>query len=528
MKRLLSVLTALIILISSLSFGSLYSYADDTVEYDVNTLFSDGADAELFAKKPPYYLLSGSVTENPEVFTNYKAAAMYIRDCMLKRIGNITVNIKNNANDNLENVYKYTRESSYYPVYGAISYYIANTSDDGDYLASCYAGASAIHSNYGTYSRYTYSIRYRTTFEEEAVVKSFVNSFIKELKAENLTRLEQIKAIHDKICSITEYDTENYNNGNTGAGTSVNTAYSAVALGKTMCEGYSQLFYRICREMGIPVRTVGSETHAWNIVKPFDGKYYYNVDVTWDDCDNYLDNENARYDCRHFLKSDADMQNVPAHRNVLSERSNTDHSRQYYYNSDYFNSHFPIAPTSYFPERGGAAVCPYCNEVVVGGVPFVNEHSYVKTTVPATCIKNCKYVYTCSHCGDRYEESVGASGAHSFSKYKKYCLNGCGKINPNYKVKPVALKSVKPYKTSAAVKWEKGTGTGYQLQYSTSGKFAAKYTKTVNITKLKTVSKTVKKLKRKKKYYFRIRAYDKVNGVKKYSKWSKVKSVKTK
>ena len=56
--------------------------------------------------------------------------------------------------------------------------------------------------------------------------------------------------------------------------------------------------------------------------------------------------------------------------------------------------------------------------------------------------------------------------------------------------------------------------------------------KTSTITKNKTVSKTVKKLKAKKTYYVRVRTYKtvKVNGksVKLYSGWSSAKSVKTK
>ena len=56
--------------------------------------------------------------------------------------------------------------------------------------------------------------------------------------------------------------------------------------------------------------------------------------------------------------------------------------------------------------------------------------------------------------------------------------------------------------------------------------------KTVNIGKNKTTSATVKKLKKGKKYYVRIRTYKtvKINGksVKLYSSWSKVKSIKVK
>ena len=73
------------------------------------------------------------------------------------------------------------------------------------------------------------------------------------------------------------------------------------------------------------------------------------------------------------------------------------------------------------------------------------------------------------------------------------------------------------------VKWKKKTKiTGYQIQYSTNSKFK-KGNKSIKIKNAKTISKKITKLKVAKKYYVRIRTY---KG-KKYSKWSKVKSIKT-
>ena len=69
--------------------------------------------------------------------------------------------------------------------------------------------------------------------------------------------------------------------------------------------------------------------------------------------------------------------------------------------------------------------------------------------------------------------------------------------------------------------------TGYQIQYSTSSKFKSG-NKTITISKNKATSKTIKKLKARKKYYVRIRTYKIVKGVKYYSTWSKTKSIKTK
>ena len=92
------------------------------------------------------------------------------------------------------------------------------------------------------------------------------------------------------------------------------------------------------------------------------------------------------------------------------------------------------------------------------------------------------------------------------------------------KLPATSITSLSAKDNGFTVKWKKKTKiTGYQIQYSTSSKFSMKNTKTVKIKKAKTVSKKITKLKAAKKYYVRIRTY---KG-KKYSKWSKVKSIKT-
>nr|WP_289002809.1 fibronectin type III domain-containing protein [uncultured Anaerostipes sp.] len=96
-------------------------------------------------------------------------------------------------------------------------------------------------------------------------------------------------------------------------------------------------------------------------------------------------------------------------------------------------------------------------------------------------------------------------------------------------VKKTTLKSAKNAKDKKlVVKWKKNTaGNGYQIQYATSKKFA-KGNKTKTISKNKTTSYTIKKLKKKKTYYVRIRTYKKVSGKTYYSGWSSVKKVKIK
>ena len=85
------------------------------------------------------------------------------------------------------------------------------------------------------------------------------------------------------------------------------------------------------------------------------------------------------------------------------------------------------------------------------------------------------------------------------------------------------ITSVKAKSEAFTIKWKKKTNiAGYQIQYSTNSKFK-KGNKSIKIKNAKTVSKKITKLKASKKYYVRIRTY---KG-KKYSKWSKVKSIKT-
>ena len=64
---------------------------------------------------------------------------------------------------------------------------------------------------------------------------------------------------------------------------------------------------------------------------------------------------------------------------------------------------------------------------------------------------------------------------------------------------------------------------GYQVKYSTSKKFTKNTTKVVD-SKKNVI--TLKKLKAKKKYFAKARAYVLVNGKKNFGKWSKVKKIK--
>lgn len=99
-----------------------------------------------------------------------------------------------------------------------------------------------------------------------------------------------------------------------------------------------------------------------------------------------------------------------------------------------------------------------------------------------------------------------------------------------FTVKPddVSVKSLTAGKKSFKLKWKPDESgiTGYQIQYSLKSNFSS--AKSVWVKNAKASSKSVKKLKSKKKYYVRIRAYKTIDGKKIYSSWSAKKTVKTK
>jgi|GEM_PF-1960883 len=149
-----------------------------------------------------------------------------------------------------------------------------NVTAGDDYLKFSYTSASYGYSGYpGNYSIY-YDLTYLTTKEQEAYVDSRVDGIISEIVSPDMTSFEKELAIHDYIVKNVEYDTS----------LKEHSAYAALAYGKTVCQGYSLLAYKMLEEAGVQARIVeGDESmnHAWNMAN-IDGEWYH-CDLTWDD-----------------------------------------------------------------------------------------------------------------------------------------------------------------------------------------------------------------------------------------------------
>jgi len=112
---------------------------------------------------------------------------------------------------------------------------------------------------------------YKTTKEQEDYVDRTVEFIVSKLTSTDMSDDEKEKLIHDFILTYVEY-CEDEEHGN---------AYSALYYGKTKCDGYSMLAYKMLKEAGMESIIVTNEDHAWNLVK-VNGKWYH-LDTTWND-----------------------------------------------------------------------------------------------------------------------------------------------------------------------------------------------------------------------------------------------------
>ena len=170
-------------------------------------------------------------------------------------------------------------------------------------------------------------------------------------------------------------------------------------------------------------------------------------------------------------------------------------------------------------------------------------HDYISKVVAPTCTENGYTLKLCTVCGNTYKTEYTFATGHkpvadkavpatfvSAGKTAGTHCSVCGKIIVAQK--PVAmlgaakLSKVKKGKKSFTATWKSVANVdGYEIQYSLKKNMKKAKTKSVASSKKKL---KVKKLKAKKKYYVRIRAYKVINGKKQYSAWSAKKKVKTK
>ncbi len=208
------------------------------------------------------------------------------------------------------------------------------TTDDGDYLMTVFYECNASYRGGNDGGEYVLSFRYHESAKETKYVNDQIKKILKSQKiiGYGLNPYQKIKKIHDYIIKRVSYDyTFNTNN---------RSAYDGLKKGKTVCNGYAMLFYKMCVAAGVDCKIVFGEAfngndlgpHAWNIVKL--GDKWYNVDVTWNDTDiDGINNYN------YFLKEESFFKK--------------NHYRDSIYETSSFHKKYPMASKAYNPKNSG-------------------------------------------------------------------------------------------------------------------------------------------------------------------------------
>lgn len=133
-------------------------------------------------------------------------------------------------------------------------------------------------------------------------------------------------------------------------------------------------------------------------------------------------------------------------------------------------------------------------------------------------VKGRDFIYTYNNNVEIGEAQVLIEGK---GKYESTTTSGIFKILP----KKIKQKTPKAGNDKITIKWKKNTDvTKYQIRYKRIG---TKHWQFKYVSKTKD-SKTIVKLKSGKKYKVQVRSFTKADGVKYFSSWSSIKTVRTK
>lgn len=291
--------------------------------FEVNPLYADLIDASQAEEQFEGKALLAEPREEATCQTLEEAAA-HLREKMIVREGTVVINMPSKA------LLGYNFNTFFNAVFeAAFEYSDACSGQEGDALRWAtktrgLVGTSPDQENY----RLVFTITYHSTAAQEEELTAAVNAALSELNLDGKSDYEKVRAIHDYICDHVDYDysLKKY------------SAYDALCTGTAVCQGYSVLFYRMCKDAGLSVRIISGTgnggAHGWNIVRVGDSAraagQYYNVDCTWDGMDSKTHHA-------YFLKSDDDLVN---------------HTRDAQYATAEFKAAFPVSDVSYMLSSG--------------------------------------------------------------------------------------------------------------------------------------------------------------------------------
>lgn len=274
-------------------------------------------------------------TSVPEISQTYVLASedeavLQIRQCLKEHISEFTVTVPDNGAPR--------EEICYQLIYKAFDE--TGKGDEGDYLRYSVQKFNCTIAKIDTTLKLNYNILYYTTSDEEAALTDKLD----EIKYRY--RFGSIAGDYNKIRSIYQFVTSSVTYAEDENDPYAYTAYNALFNGSAVCQGVTQLLYRLYNDCGIPCRiiaglsrnssTMSEGHHVWLIVK-LEGQYYY-LDPTWD----------MKFQGRsfyYFLKGTDDFDSAAP--TLMHYATNEDQKTFPDYQSEEFRNAYPIAQTAY-------------------------------------------------------------------------------------------------------------------------------------------------------------------------------------
>ncbi len=271
---------------------------------------------------PARVVESADLSQDAENFDTVEAAVRYVRECIRTRDTEFVYSLP--ASLDYEKSFDEVMLGAVEETYNA---------DEGDYIKYDINSVYCTGKYDGVSYYYYITMKYYTTTAQEQYVDKRVEQIISSLDLENKDDYGKICAIYEYIINNVGYDySEDENNKERFS------AYGALHNGKAVCQGFSQLFYRLAKEVGIPCRIISGTAdggHAWNIVA-VDGIYYL-VDSTWDIFSDDISQ------CDYFMKGSLDFDEADRTTPHVASGENPDNFIITDFTTDEFKAAYPIA-----------------------------------------------------------------------------------------------------------------------------------------------------------------------------------------
>ena len=280
MKRIVSVLLALVLLLGAVPAVAVAADADYTVGTGYTTVYG----GDVGYTQPSAGFKTDNSVDYCSILGISKSTAdkfsQQVRESLRRWDFNVEISgikIKFDNSDRQINAFFAMVEHEVFYQYDTFMFTVTSYEyfrDNNNYLTSIKFIKSDAEFSYDEYLTY---------LNASQMVAENMMEGIKDNKS--LTHLQKALLLHDRLAAWTRYDYDNLKNDKVPAASycMVGVLWNQVGV----CQGYAEAYAYMLDQCGIPNRMAQSSqlNHVWNIVT-IEGAEYY-VDVTWDDPADY-------------------------------------------------------------------------------------------------------------------------------------------------------------------------------------------------------------------------------------------------